>query len=222
MSQVPLLKGMEQRHPPSIVSAPRPSVLETAAQDNPPPDRPPIDLFKSVFESESESESESDSEEDDESDVGRAPAVAGKTSATPTALHTEVPGVASQDLPDKASGRRGYGSESSDDESEAIRRPGGEQQSISYRHPEKQDDNGREKRRIRGMKRHRGEGASLSHDASSSGEESDRSTRHSKNTSRKRSSTRGRHKRKHKHKKEKSEKKHRKHDHKRKKTSSKR
>lgn len=216
-----MLQGMEQRHPPSIVSDLRPPVLVTAAQDNPPPERPPIDLFKSVFESESESESESNSEEDDESDVGRAPAVAGETSATPTALRTEVRGVASQNLPGKASVRRGYGSESSDDESEEIRRPGVEQQSISYRRPEKQDENAREKRRIRGVKRHR-EGASSSRDASSSGEESGRSTKQSKSASRKGSSTKGRHKHKHKHKKEKSEKKHRKHDHKRKKSSSKR
>ena len=49
VSQVPLLKGMEQRHAPSIVPAPRPPVLATAAQDNPPPERPPIDLFKSCL-----------------------------------------------------------------------------------------------------------------------------------------------------------------------------
>lgn len=224
VSQVPLLKGMEQRHPPSLVSASRPPALATAAQDNPPPERPPIDLFKSVFESESESESESEDEDDDESEAGRTPAVAGEAGATPTALPTGVSGIDSQSLPGKAPVRRGYGSESSDDESEVIGRPGGKQQSISYRRPEKQDDHGRERGKTRGLKRHRREAASSSRDASSSGEESDRSTRQSKSASRKRSSSKGRHKHKHKHKhkNEKSEKKHRKHDHKRKKSSSKR
>lgn len=219
VSKVPLLKGMEQRHPPSLVSASRPPALATAAQDNPPPERPPIDLFKSVFESESESESED--EDDDESDAGRAPAVAGETGATPPALPTGVSGIDSQSLPGKAPVRRGYGSESSDDESEAIGRPGGKH-SISYRRPKKQDDHGRERGKTRGLKRHRKEAASSSRDASSSGEESDRNTRQSKSASRKRSSSKGRHKHKHKHKNEKSEKKHRKHDHKRKKSSSKR
>lgn len=103
---------MEQRHPVGIVPASVTSADSTAvvvAEDTP-QERPPIDLFKSIF----ESESESDSEDEDESGGEGTAAAAGEAEATPTAPPAEVQ-RAPESLLDTKALCRGYGTDSSDD-----------------------------------------------------------------------------------------------------------
>lgn len=103
---------MEQRHPVGAVPASVTSTEATAVAvaEDAPKERPPIDLFKSIF----ESESESDSEDEDESDGESTAAAAGEAESTPTAPQTEVR-RAPESLFDKKSLHRGYGTDSSDE-----------------------------------------------------------------------------------------------------------
>lgn len=110
--QMPLLKGTEQRHPVGVVPASVTSTDATAdaVAEGAPKERPPIDLFKSIFESESESESE------DEDGIGGegTSGVADEAEVTPSAPPTEVR-RAPESLLDKKSLHRGYGTDSSDE-----------------------------------------------------------------------------------------------------------
>lgn len=196
---------MEQRHPVGTVSASLSSVVAASVgTDDGHKERPPIDLFKSIF----ESESESDSEEDDESGGEETATVAGKADSAATAPPTDRL-QAPQGLFDKKAGtlHRGYGTDSSDHSTEP-RQLGADDRVHEH------DSNSLEERGRAGGggKRPRGERANSSLDR-------DSGRRH--HSSRKRSSSKHGHKRK-KRKKDKSDTKHRKHDHKRKKSRSER
>lgn len=166
-------------------------------------ERPPIDLFKSIF----ESESESDSEEDDENGGEETATVAGEADSTASAPPTHRL-RAPEGLFDKTSLHRGYGTDSSDNESiddgqlEADHRVGEDDS--------KRLDGGR--RAGDGGKGPRGEKANSSRGG-------DSGTREHGSSSRKRSSSKHSHKHR-KRKKDKSDTKYRKHDHKRKKSRS--
>lgn len=90
--------------PPSASSG----VSAPVVTDNAREERPPVDLFKSIFESESESESE----EEEEESAGEAAAASatGKSDATTIVEQRTLQGVLS-----KTSVQRGYGTDSSDE-----------------------------------------------------------------------------------------------------------
>eukprot|EP00752_Nemacystus_decipiens_P002123 g2026.t1 len=113
---IPLLRGMEQRHPVGIVP-PSATISDAAASAVPEAtlkERPPIDLFKSIFESESESDSD---DEDESGGEGATAAAAGEAGSSPTSPPTEIQKVP-ESLFDKKSFHRGYGTDSSDESSE--------------------------------------------------------------------------------------------------------
>lgn len=103
---------MEQRHPVGVVppSATSSGVTAVAVPEDTPKERPPIDLFKSIF----ESESESDSDDEDESDGEGTAAAAGEAESTPTAPPMDIR-KAPESLLGKKSLHRGYGTDSSDE-----------------------------------------------------------------------------------------------------------
>ncbi|CBJ49053.1 RNA binding protein, putative [Ectocarpus siliculosus] len=110
-TEIPLLKGLEQRHPIGIMSASASSGIgSVVVTDNGPAERPPIDLFKSIF----ESESESDSAEEEESEQESTLAAAGEPS-----ISSPRPRAESQRAPHGLFGKapvdRGYGTDSSEE-----------------------------------------------------------------------------------------------------------
>ncbi|CAM9353055.1 unnamed protein product [Hapterophycus canaliculatus] len=118
--QIPLLKGMEQLDPVGVeqgrlvgkLSPSESSGVSCAVVANgPQTERPPIDLFKSIF----ESESESDSEEEEGEREGDVVAAAATGEADPSTLEEQraPPGSFG-----KTSVQRGYGTDSSDDSTE--------------------------------------------------------------------------------------------------------
>lgn len=191
---------MEQRNPVDMVSTSGASSLAATVKDAFLPDRPPVDLFKSIFESESEPESE----DSDESARERTSAADLGSGTATIALPTEGRGAVPQGWYGKTAPHRGYGSESSQD-------------SLGLGRIDPKLPTGNDHRKTQGQKGRRGD-AGLSRDASDSEGDSDKGARHRSSVSRKRNGN----KRKRKHKRDKSEKKHRKHEHKRKKSSSKR
>ncbi len=109
--QIPLLKGMEERHPivAGTGSVSSGTVAAAAVTDDVPTERPPIDLFKSIFESESESDTD---EGEDTGGEGTAIAAPEADPAAPAA-----PTKAPEGVLEKPSLRRGYGTDSSDESS---------------------------------------------------------------------------------------------------------
>lgn len=200
---------MEQAHPHGIPLVSRASGLGAVVEDAAPPERPPIDLFKSIFESESESD---DSDESEEGDGERIAVTAGETDlAAATTLAVGTGGAPPQGLASNVSIPRGYGSESSEENADPVQLDAEEQTRHDHRKKPKE-------KRGRDERHRRGERVGSIQDRSSSEEDSTKGIRRSDGTSRKRSD--GKRKHKHKHRKERSEKKHRKQDRKRKKSSS--
>ncbi|CAM9965589.1 unnamed protein product [Scytosiphon promiscuus] len=205
-SQIPLLKGMEQQHPlakssPSESAGVTPAVVADGALK----ERPPIDLFKSIFESESDSDSEEEAESGGEA---TAKAAVGEANSEIQAEERAPLGSFG-----KAKSQRGYGTDSSEESA------GREELIAEHRigdHLSKSLDE--EGKTNSGRGHHRGD------TAKSSGEVG-RGTRRSESGTRKRSSRKhgNAHKNNKKHKKHKldkeskSEKKHRKHGEKKKK-----
>lgn len=107
---------MEQRHPVDVVpeSVTRSDATVFAVAEDTPEERPPIDLFKSIF----ESESESDSDDKDESGGESAAGAAGEAELSRKEPPTEAR-KASESLFDKKYLHRGYGSDSSDESTAA-------------------------------------------------------------------------------------------------------
>lgn len=198
---------MEQRHPTSAVPASlSPVVAAAVVAEDSHQERPPIDLFKSIF----ESESESDSEEDDENGREETATVADQTDSAATAPPTHTL-RAPEGLFYKTSLHRGYGTDSSDDESVD---PG----QLEADHRVGEDDS----KSLEGGGRVGVGGKGPGGEKANSSRGSDSRTREhgsSSSSSRKRSSSKHGHKHK-KRKKGKSDTKHRKHDHKRKKSRS--
>ncbi|CAM9131081.1 unnamed protein product [Ectocarpus sp. 13 AM-2016] len=192
--QIPLLKGLEQRHPIGIMSASASSGIGgVVVTDSGPAERPPIDLFKSIF----ESESESDSAEDEESEQESTLAAAGEPS-----IVSPRPRAESQRAPhglfSKAPVDRGYGTDSSEES------PG----QVEGRHQVVDEAGGAG-----------GEGPNMPGEKTMSARDDDKRTRRRESSSKKHSSRKHGSSKKHK-KKHRSEKRDRKHDHKRKKSSS--
>lgn len=102
---------MEQRHPVGVVP---PSATSDAAAiavpEDTPKERPPIDLFKSIFESESESGSDDENESGGEGTAAAAGEAESSSTAPPTELRR-----APESLFDKKSLHRGYGTDSSEE-----------------------------------------------------------------------------------------------------------
>lgn len=196
--QAPLLKGLEQRHPVGKLSPSEPSGVSSAVvAASAPKERPPIDLFKSIFESESESDSE---EETAESGEATTVAASGEADAT-----TKADERARQGLVGKISIQRGYGTDSSEEstgrEDLIAEYHVGDHHSNNLEDGKADSDNGRR----------RG-------DKARSSRASDSGTRRSENGSRNRTRSKKKHKKHKSDKKEsKSDKKHRKHERKRKK-----
>lgn len=144
---------MEQRHPvgavPSLVSSDATAIV--GAEDTP-KERPPIDLFKSIF----ESESESDSDDEDESEGEGTAAVAGEAESTPAAPTPTAPPTEVRKSPeslfDKKSLHRGYGTDSSDESTGTGTGQLGAAHRVDDSHSKKleQGGTGREGKRRRG------------------------------------------------------------------------
>lgn len=187
-------------------------------QDPPAPtERPPIDLFKSIFESESESDSEESGGSDGEDVPGKASGVGAPSVSL--ALPADGRGMAPPVSRDGARGhgmtkkdvpRLGYGSDSSEDAAAVgeIESHPSATDSLVTRRREKEHTGGEAAGNIPSE-----ESESNKH-ARKGGRERDRTggERRRSSSSRKRSDSKHKHKRK----KDKSEKKHRKHYHKRK------
>lgn len=162
--------------------------------DNGPAERPPIDLFKSIF----ESESESDSAEDEEGEQESTLEAAGEPSVTSPGPQAECQ-RAPHGLFGKTPVDRGYGTDSSEDSS--PRQVGGGHQV--------DDDAGGAG----------GEGPNIPGEKTKSVRDVDKRSRRRESSSKKHSSRKHGSSKKHK-KKHRSEKRDRKHDHKRKRSSS--
>lgn len=199
--QTPLLKNLEEWHPISSGPAASAGVL-SLAEDVVPVERPPIDLFKSIFESESESESDDSGEDNGETSL-TFPAAAGQA-------HAVVAASSKADLRAVSEVQADNARLSGIDRGNSI--------GITVHHGREREIFEDERVAGDGGRRERGRKGSISSgDVQEGGEVSDDSTtRGSRDTGRKRSGSK--HKRKHK--KEKSERKHHKHEHKRKKSRS--
>lgn len=121
-----LLQGIEQRHFTQLLANAVPTTSESSALDEDhSAEKPPIDLFKSIFESESESDSGNESNEDEEDKRGVAATMNGthevdkSTSAQSRSFGSEGSGHALRDLERASFGaksrNRGYGSDSSEE-----------------------------------------------------------------------------------------------------------
>lgn len=200
---------MEQRHPIGASSEARASNAVATVDAAPPAERPPIDLFKSIFESESESESE-----DDDESGGESQAAASETlyTASKIPVQPNMRGGAALGAASTTSLRHGYGSDSSEDSTIAPEMP------FSRHRPVRQKEEGGSGH-DENPRRH---GRGSIRDASDSERDSDMGNkkRSSSSSGTKRSGSKRKHKQKHQHKGNKAEKKHRKHQHKRKKSSS--
>lgn len=209
---------MEKWHPLGVPRESGGSFHACILQESPAPaERPPIDLFKSIFESESESDSDESAGSDGE-DVPAAVSGEGAPSRSLT-LPVEARGVAPPVSSDGARGhgtagkgapRQGYGSDSSEDTAAVggIEPPPSMTDSLATTRRQK------EHARDEASGKYPSQESELNKHANNSGRERDRreGERRRSNSSRRPSDSKHKHKRK----KDKSEKKHRKHHHKRK------
>lgn len=130
---------MEERHP--IVAETEPVSSGTAAAaaitDDVPTERPPIDLFKSIFESESESDSDDDEVSGEEGTAMTAPEADPAAPAAPT--------KAPEGVFERPSLRRGYGTDSSEESSGPDQHGVGDDLSKKLQQERKSDSSGKKR-----------------------------------------------------------------------------